>query len=165
MNNKTRKASIIGIGNFLMADEGFGVHVLKFLEENYTFPKEIRLIDCGTAGIYMAPVFENADIAMVIDAASIEGHGPGDIVVLDHRGMSGRMIQSSMSPHQIGVLEVLEICRLRGNLPSTILFFLAIPKEVAPGVELSETLRPKVLEVANMVVDRLRKEGFSIKDA
>ncbi len=160
-----KRASVIGIGNLLMTDEGFGVHVIRFLEKKYSFPPSVQLIDCGTAGIYMAPVFEQTDVALIVDAAAIEGHPPGTLITLDHKGMSGRQIQTSMSPHQVGVLEVLEICRLRGNLPSCIEFYLVIPKDIGPGIELSPEVHRKVPEVAKKIVTRLQKEGFDIKDA
>ncbi len=74
-------------------------------------------------------------------------------------------MQSAMSPHEIGVLEVLEICRLRDRLPSSIEFFLAIPENVEPGLELSPTFAPRVHEVARMVADCLREAGYEVKDA
>ncbi len=159
------KIAIIGIGNLLMADEGFGVHVIRHLEDNYVFPKEVSLIDCGTAGIYMAPVFEEAKETLIIDAASINGYPPGTLLQMDHREMTGRQIQSSMSPHQLGVLEVLEICRLREKLPSSIEFLLVIPEKVEPGTRLSNTVEPKVKEVAKIIVRRLKDMGLDVKDA
>ena len=164
MDDHNKNISIIGIGNLLMGDEGFGVHVIRYLEKRFVFPHSVRLVDCGTAGIYMAPVFEQAKIAMVVDAAGIEGE-PGQVIRLDHTGMCGRQIQSSMSPHQIGVLEVLEICRLRGNLPELIEFFLVIPFDIEPGIELSSVVAPRVREVSDMIVSRLRDMGLEIKDA
>ncbi len=165
MEERTTRIAIIGIGNLLMADEGFGVHVIRHLEDNYVFPKEVRLIDCGTAGIYMAPVFEQAKETVIIDAASIKGYPPGTLLKMNHTEMTGRQIQSSMSPHQLGVLEVLEICRLREKLPSSIEFLLVIPEKVEPGTKLSKTVEPKVTEVARIIVKRIEDMGLDVKDA
>ncbi len=157
--------SIIGIGNVLMGDEGFGVHVIRYLEETYKFPDNIKLVDCGTAGIYMAPFFEEADKAIVVDVAHLKDHPPGTIFSLKHHEMMGKDIQSSMSPHQIGVLEVLEICRLRDTLPSAIDFCLVVPEQIKPGVDLSDTIAPKVKEVAHLIVGNLTGQGIEITNA
>jgi len=61
MENKTKKAGILGIGNLLLCDESFGVHVVEYLEEHYTFPESVTVFDAGTAGIYMAPFLEEHD--------------------------------------------------------------------------------------------------------
>ncbi len=165
MADRQTKASVIGIGNLLMTDEGFGIHVIRFLEKKYSFPSNVQLVDCGTAGIYMAPVFEQTDVAFLVDAAAIDGYPPGTVIKLDYKGMTGRQIQTSMSPHQVGVLEVLEICKLRGNIPSCIEFYLVIPKNIDPGLELSSEVRSRVTEVAKRIVKRLREEGFDVRDA
>ncbi len=164
MEEHGKNISIIGIGNLLMGDEGFGVHVIRYLEKNFLFPDQVELVDCGTAGIYMAPVFEQSKMAIVVDAAQIEGK-PGQVIRLNHGDMAGARIQSCMSPHQIGVLEVLEICRLRDRLPEQIEFYLLIPKVVEPGLELSDIVRPRVMDVSNMIVSQLKEAGLEIKNA
>ena len=165
METRRYKATVIGVGNLLMGDDGFGVHVIRFLEENFVFPQEVRIIDCGTAGIYMAPAFEATERAIVVDAAAMKGYAPGTVVRLSHEEVNVRQIQSSLSPHQIGVLEVLEICRFRGNMPESVDFFLVVPQRVEPGLELSGILVPRVREVARIVVDELRKEAIAVKNA
>ena len=154
--------SIIGIGNMLMCDEGFGVHVIHYLEENYIFPDFVRLVDCGTAGIYMAPFFEDADRVIIVDVVQVEDEAPGTVLSLRHGDMMARSIQSSMSPHQIGVLEILEICKLRGNIPQQVEFCLVVPEKLEPGLELSKTLASRVPEVAENIVEDLRSQGFQI---
>ncbi len=165
MADNEKKAVVLGIGNLLMGDEGFGIHVLRHLERNFVFPENVRLVDCGTAGIYMAPFFEDADVAIVMDAALIDGLEPGKILRLNHQEVRAGDIQSSLSPHQIGVLEILEICRLRDTLPSKVEFFLVIPQRVEPTVELSHILEGKVEEMARLVTDYLTAEGFQVKNA
>ncbi len=165
MVDNEKMAVVLGIGNLLMGDEGFGVHVLRHLERNFVFPENVRLVDCGTAGIYMAPFFEDADIAIVMDAALIDGSEPGQILRLNHQEVTASDIQSALSPHQIGVLEILEICRLRDTLPSQVEFFLVIPQRVEPTLELSQILEGKVEEMARLVMDYLRAEGFKVKNA
>ncbi len=160
-----KNMAIIGIGNLLMTDEGFGVHVIRFLERNFMFPPNCSLVDAGTAGIYLAPYFERADQAFVIDILDKEDEEPGTIFRFSHEDMTGRAIQTSMSPHQLGVLEILEICRLRERLPDRIDFFCVVPKRIGQGVELSPELKGIVPKVAEKIVSELKREGIEVKGA
>jgi len=164
MKREKNGAAVIGIGNLLMSDEGFGIHVIRYLEKNFRFPEDVNLVDAGTAGIYMAPVFEDVDRAIVVDVIALDLR-PGSIVRLSHGDMSGKGVTTSMSPHQIGVLEILEICRFRGTAPERIDFFCSVPERIEAGTGLSSTLSPLVKEIGGLVVDTLRKEGYRIEDA
>ncbi len=164
MKKKNRAAAVIGIGNLLMRDEGFGVHVIRYLEENFRFPPNVNLVDAGTAGIYMAPIFEDATWAIVVDIIALDSK-PGSIIHLSHEGMVGKSVSTSMSPHQVGVLEVLEICRFRETLPETIDFFCVVPETVEVGTSLSQTLFPRMAEVAGLVVETLKREGYQAEHA
>jgi hydrogenase maturation protease len=144
-----------------MGDEGFGVHVIRHLESACHFPEDVRLHDAGTAGIYLAPILEDVERAMVVDVIRSE-KAPGTLEFLDGERLSGRDIQSSMSPHQVGILEIVEICRLRGTAPEQIEFFCVVPERVATGLELSPLLKEKVREVSLEIVKRLRLDGYSV---
>ena len=161
---KNNRAVIIGIGNLLMKDEGFGIHVIRYLEEHFRLPDDVDLVDAGTAGIYMAPVFEEAKRAIVIDVIALD-LAPGTIVQLDHVEMAGKSVTTSMSSHQIGVLEMLEICRFRGTVPEKTDFFCVVPEVIEAGLDLSAPLWPKVEEMAEKVTSTLKKEGYRIEDA
>ena len=52
MKKTEKKIGIIGIGNLILSDEGFGIQTLHYLEANYIFPDTVILQDAGTAGIY-----------------------------------------------------------------------------------------------------------------
>ncbi len=162
MNGTEKKgAAIIGIGNLLMRDEGFGVHVIRYLEKSFCFPDDVGLVDGGTAGIYMAPVFEDVNHAIVVDVIALDRE-PGTVVCLSHEGMRGKGPALSMSPHQIGVLEILEVCRFRGTLPERIEFLCVVPEKIEAGTSLSPCLAPKVAEVAHLAVNELKAQGYNI---
>jgi len=118
---KQKKAGILGIGNLLLLDEGFGIHTIHYLEQNYTFPETIRLNDAGT-------------------------------------------IPSKMSPHQLGLLEMLEICKLRDSNPETVEFFCVAPADLQTSMELSPQVAQRVKEIAERIVNWLRKAGHTITE-
>ena len=59
---------ILGIGNLLWADEGFGVRAVEDLHRRYVFPRNVRLMDGGTQGIYLVQHIREADVLIVFDA-------------------------------------------------------------------------------------------------
>lgn len=156
---RPKKIGILGIGNLLLGDEGFGVHVIRYLEEHYTFPSAVRLLDGGTAGIYMAPFLEEVDHLIVIDVVAADGP-PGSIHLFNGEDLRGAGLQLRMSPHQLGLLEVLEISRLREQAPERVSFIAVVPATVALGMELSAALAGRVAAVAELVVATLAGEGM-----
>ena len=44
---------VLGIGNVLWADEGFGVRAVEALHAGWTFPPEVRLMDGGLSLIHI----------------------------------------------------------------------------------------------------------------
>ena len=156
METTEKKIGIAGIGNLLLEDEGFGVHVVHYLQENYDFPDNVDIQDVGTAGIYMAPFLETCDPIFVIDVVDIEGE-PGSFHFYNLNDVKAGSFQTKMSPHQLGLLEILEVCKLRDEYPEHVEFYTIIPKSLSETIELSETAEARKVEVAEMILTRLRE--------
>jgi len=60
-----------------------------------------------------------------------------------------------MSPHQLGFLEILEVCKLRDAAPEHIEFYTVIPLELTESIELSDIVAKRMVEVAEMILKRL----------
>jgi len=156
--------AVLGIGNLLMGDEGFGVHVIRHLEREYRFPDQVRVHDAGTAGIYLGPILEDADHVLVVDVIRSD-NPPGSLEFLDSADITGPALQSAMSPHQVGILEIIELCRLRDTAPQRVEFLCAVPERIALGLELSPTLARQVSPVAAEIVARIRRNGLAVEHA
>lgn len=156
MNGTGKKIGILGIGNLLLSDEGFGVHVVNYLDENYNFPEQVLVQDGGTAGIYMAPLLEKCDPVLVIDAVNLDDE-PGSFHHFTLDQIQTGNINMRMSPHQLGLLEVLDICRLRDNAPEHMEFFCLVPASLETGLQLSDKARAKVASIADMVINSCNK--------
>ena len=59
---------VLGIGNVLWADEGFGIRAVEALHARYTFPDAVRLMDGGTQGIFLLPWVRSAKRLLIFDA-------------------------------------------------------------------------------------------------
>lgn len=158
-----KKAGILGIGNFLLSDEGFGVHTVHYLEEHYTFPETIHIIDAGTAGIYMSPFLEECDPILVLDVVAMDAE-PGSVHCFNSNDIGAGDIPRKMSPHQLGLLEMLEICKLRDCCPETVEFFCVVPADLSTSTTLSPQVAPRVKEIADRVVGWLRRAGHTITE-
>jgi hydrogenase maturation protease len=169
-----KNIGIAGIGNLLLRDEGFGVHVVHYLQNNYEFPDNVDIQDVGTAGIYMAPFLESCDPILVIDVVDIEGE-PGSFHFFTLDDVRAGTFQTRMSPHQLGLLEIVEVCKLRGEAPEEIEFYTIIPKELTEtvefsdntsaeemSIELSDVVTVRVVEVAEMIIKRLSELGVNV---
>jgi len=159
---EAKKIGIAGIGNLLLRDEGFGVHVVHYLQENYEFPENVDIQDVGTAGIYMAPFLETCDPVLVIDVVDIAGE-PGSFHFFSLADVKAGTFQTKMSPHQLGLLEILEVCKLRDEAPKEVEFYTIIPHELTESIELSDKAAERKVEVAEMILKRLRNLGIVVQ--
>lgn len=156
-----KKIGIAGIGNYILGDEGFGVHVVQYLQDNYQFPEIVEIQDVGTAGIYMAPFLEECDPVLVVDVVDIDGE-PGSFHYFELDDVKAGNFQMRMSPHQLGLLEILEVSKLRGAAPEHIEFYTVIPEVLEESIELSDRIEQKKVEIAEMIVRRLIELGVKV---
>ena len=110
------KTLILGAGNLLLSDEGFGVHFIRHLQEHYTLPPEVELFDAGTLGLMAGHKLEEADRVYIVDVIAAPGE-PGACVRYSKEDFLLKRIPLKLSPHQIGVQEMLLVSSLRGRCP------------------------------------------------
>ena len=79
-HSKGNDILILGIGNYLMGDEGVGVHFINNLDQS-KFPENITFIDGGTGGFLLVPYLESHPIAILVDA-TMDGKEEGTISLL-----------------------------------------------------------------------------------
>ncbi|MDD2272791.1 MAG: HyaD/HybD family hydrogenase maturation endopeptidase [Desulfuromonadaceae bacterium] len=152
---------VFGAGNLLCSDEGFGVHFIKYLEKHYLFEDDVELYDGGTLGIMVTHLLEDADRVFLIDVVDTAGE-PGEVFRYEKEQILLGRLPIKMSPHQIGIQEVLTLSDLRGKTPDQVSLFGIIPASYEAGVELSPVLAGKLPELAELVVDELRAAGHKI---
>lgn len=157
-----KKIGVLGIGNLILGDEGFGIHTVQYLEENYIFPDNVLVHDGGTAGIYMSPFLEECDPVFVIDVVDIDAE-PGSMHYYSNEDVKAGKISTRMSPHQLGLLEILEICKLRDAAPEKLEFYCVVPKILETTTELSDAVAPRVKEVADLILKRLEEAGVQVE--
>ena len=120
---------ILGIGNVLWADEGFGVRCVEALLRDWSFPSHVRVMDGGTQGLYLLPFLEEAEALLVFDAVDY-GLPPGTLKVVEGPEVPAFMGAKKMSLHQTGFQDVLATATLMGRCPSDLVLIGCQPEEL-----------------------------------
>lgn len=153
---------IYGAGNLILSDEGFGVHFVRHLEKHYHIPENVELYDGGTLGIMVHFKFEEADRVILVDVVQAKGE-PGDIFRYEREDIMLKNIPVKMSPHQIGLQEMLLISEMRDAPKPDLTFFGIVAQSLDPGDQLTPPLEAGLEKVAAMVVEELDKVGIELK--
>ena len=145
---------VLGVGNPLFGDDGAGIELLSRLSSQH-LPEGIELLDGGTDGMYLLPYLEEADRLLVLDAIDIAA-APGTVVEIDGATFP-TVLRTSLSAHQLGLLDVLGAARLRGCEPRTIRLVGIQPASLSFGWGLSpavDSSLPRALELALSIIGR-----------
>ncbi len=151
---------VLGAGNILLTDEGLGVRAIERLPLSYCLPPAIRIIDGGTSGMEMLEDLEGLDALIMVDAIRA-GKPPGTPIHLAGDAVPV-FFRSKLSPHQIGLADVLATLELLGRAPKYTAILGMQPESLALGMELSETVEAGIPELLRMVADELATLGMHI---
>ncbi|QDX80327.1 hydrogenase expression/formation protein [Denitratisoma sp. DHT3] len=110
---------LLGIGNVLWGDEGFGPRVVERMRERNAAPPDVRLVDGGTQGLYLLPLVQDAARLIVFDAVDF-GRAPGEMVVLRDAEIPAFFGTRPLSLHQTGFTDVLAAAELTGRQPRAV---------------------------------------------
>jgi hydrogenase maturation protease len=148
------KVLILGVGNLLLTDDGFGIHLINALKDT-VLPANITLIEAGTVSHQLIPLFREVDYLIVIDAVEA-GDTPGSLFRFSPEDMTFRSEQK-VSLHQISLMDVLHMAALTGGKPTTVIIGVQ-PKDTASwSMELSDELKTAIPKVKDLVFQELRK--------
>ncbi len=131
---------ILGIGNILWADEGFGVRAVEALQRQYEFDDNVQLLDGGTQGIYLVQYIREADILVVFDAVDYDLPG-GTLKLVEGEQVPKFLGAKKVSLHQTGFQEVLALAEMMGDYPRHLLLVGVQPVALE---DYGGSLRPEV---------------------
>lgn len=147
---------VLGIGNLLWADEGFGIRTLEALHADWCFAPGTRLLDGGTQGLYLLPYVEDCRRLLIFDAVDY-GLEPGSLKVVRDDDVPAFMGVKKMSLHQTGFQEVLSVACLRGWNPNNVTLIGCQPEILDDyGGSLSATVKARMPEALELALSTLR---------
>ena len=154
---------VLGIGNLLWADEGFGVRAVEHLNAGYTFPDDTRLMDGGTQGIFLLPWVRGADRLLIFDAIDF-GLAPSTLKVIRGDDVPRYMGAKKVSMHQAGFQEVLSSAQLAGEFPAEIVLIGVQPELLDDyGGSLTDSVRAQLDPAIDIACEILRDWGVDVE--
>jgi len=152
---------VLGIGNLLWADEGFGVRCVEALHQRFEFPAHVQLVDGGTQGMYLLDFVCSSPRVLVFDAIDFK-LAPGTLRVFRDAEVPV-WADTKMSLHQATFQELLSLARLRDRFPEKITLVGVQPAELDDlGGSLSALVKPRVDEAVALAVAELAAWGVQV---
>lgn len=147
--------SVVGIGNIIMQDEGFGVRCAEYLQKITDYPDFVQILDGGTLGMDLMPYIAGTKKLLFIDAIDIDGD-IGDFYQFTGDELNA-YFKNKMSVHDLGINDMLAVLKLTDNPVEEIIVMGIKPDMVSMGLDLTPAVAakiPQVAEKAKEVVDK-----------
>jgi hydrogenase maturation protease len=159
MRDEPGSICVLGIGNVLWADEGFGVRCIETLQRRYEFAPHVQLIDGGTQGLYLIQHVQQAASLLIFDAIDYD-LPPGTLKLVRGDDVPRFMGAKKMSLHQTGFQEVLTLAQFTGSFPQEILLIGCQPEELEDyGGSLRPSVKVALEDALALGIDELRQWG------
>lgn len=130
------KVLVLGVGNLLLSDDGVGIHAIRRLQDETQLPTNVEVMDGGTLGLSLLRHLEGVSRLLVVDA--VEMDRPAGALIRLAGDQVPAYMALKMSPHEIGLPDLLFAAKLRDLYPQEVVIWGIQPAKVAAGLELSE---------------------------
>ncbi len=151
--------TVLGVGNVILRDEGFGVRVVEYLDARYEFPEEVRLVDGGTLGIELTQYVTGTKNLLVIDSIN-GGAEPGTVFRFEDDEVMAHF-QDKLSAHEVGIQDVLALLSVTGRKIPRVVVIGAQPWDLGAGVGLSPRMKDLLPRMAEMALKELAAWGVT----
>ncbi|HEY3307414.1 MAG TPA: HyaD/HybD family hydrogenase maturation endopeptidase [Desulfuromonadaceae bacterium] len=152
---------VLGIGNLVMSDDGVGVLVVQRLQRDYRLPGHVEVMDGGTLGLDILPRLEGIERLLIIDAVET-GLAPGSCV-----RMAGDEIpvalETKVSPHQMGLKDLLAVAMLLGHVPQEMVLVGVQPGSIEMGIILTPAVEAQLDHLLKLVLSELNGWGVHLE--
>ena len=151
--DKSKSILVMGVGNYLMGDEGIGVHVIQEMSKN-EFPEYIDILDGGTGGFLLLNCFEAYSTVIFIDA-TMDGKPAGTISLIKPKFASD--FPSALSVHDVGLKDMIEAVYLIEKVPEIHLFTVSIEEIIPMTLELNKKVKGSIPEIIENIFKHCEK--------
>lgn len=161
MNDTGSQLLVLGLGNVLLGDDGVGPAMVARLRDTHTIPQGARCVDGGTLGLSLLPYLEDARMVIMVDAVAADAP-PGTLVRFEGADVAP-VVAARLSPHQIGVADLLEGARWHDRAPAKLVLLGIVPESIELGVGLSVPVLRSMPELLELVCEETRACGFAFE--
>jgi hydrogenase maturation protease len=149
---------VLGLGNVLLEDDGVGGAAVSLLRERFHVPRGAQVLDGGTLGLSLLPYLQAADAVILVDAIRAAA-APGTVVRLDGDDVAPA-VATRLSPHQVGVADLLEGARWLDGYPAHLVLLGLVPSSMELAVGLSAQVHASLPALVDRVVQEAEALGF-----
>jgi hydrogenase maturation protease len=158
-SSQVNRVLVLGIGNILWADEGFGVRAVEEFHRRYAVSDNVTILDGGTQGLYLVNYLEEADCLIVFDAIDY-GLQPGQLQVVRDAEVPRFTGAKKMSLHQTGFQEVISAADLLGRCPKHLALIGCQPLDLEDwGGPLTQPVRDQIAPAIELACGILAEWG------
>jgi hydrogenase maturation protease len=151
---------VLGLGNVLCSDDGLGAIAVNMLDHAFERPRGIDVLDGGTLGLALLPYLEEAEAAILVDAIRADAPA-GSLIRLEGADVAPA-VEQRLSPHQIGVADLLDGVRWLDRYPQRLVLLGVVPATLELGVECSPAVRAALPALVERLADEIRGFGFDL---
>jgi hydrogenase maturation protease len=152
---------VLGLGNVLLGDDGLGAAAVAQLERDYRVPGGVRLADGGTLGLALLDLLAEAEHVVLVDAVRT-GRPPGTLVRLDGADVADA-VRDRLSPHQVGVADLLDAARLIDSYPASVVLLGLVPESIDLAVTRSNAVAGGLDELTAAIVGEVQSLGYKME--
>jgi len=152
---ETPEITVLGIGNIVLQDEGFGVRVVEALQREYRFPKNVQVLDGGTLGMELLRFVTGTKKLLVID--SINGGAESGTFFRFENDAVMAHFQDKLSVHEVGIQDVLALLTVTEKPIQNVVVVGVQPYVVEAGMDLTPDMAALVEKMKAKVFDELTK--------
>jgi hydrogenase maturation protease len=149
---------VLGLGNILLSDEGVGVHAVHAIKRQYDFHPKINLVDGGTMGLDLLPLFQNGERILIIDAVDFK-KSPGYVGVMEGDAIPSAL-NAKLSAHHIGLSDLLFTAKLMRTTPPEICLIGIQPKSLQLGLDMTQEIGAQMDSIISLAVQKLARWGI-----
>jgi hydrogenase maturation protease len=158
VREKREQITVLGLGNILLKDEGFGVHFVRWFSERHNWGEDVRILDGGTLGYRLLDIIASSSHVIVIDAIKIDDE-PGAIYRFTKEEMELRMPEPTTA-HEVEFPDVLFMAELMGESPE-VTFLCIVPQCYGTmDIEMSPVMNDSFPKMERFLLDELERYGI-----
>ncbi|MDD2580950.1 MAG: HyaD/HybD family hydrogenase maturation endopeptidase [Desulfuromonadaceae bacterium] len=154
---------VLGIGNLVMGDDAVGVLVAQRLQQGYRFADNVEVLDGGTLGLDLLPRLENITHLIMVDAVET-GRTAGTCVRLCGQDLP-IALQTKISPHQMGLKDLLAVSELMGHSPKEMVLIGVQPGSIEMKIGLTAEVKVQLETLVSNVLSQLVAWGIAATPA
>jgi hydrogenase maturation protease len=158
---ESAKTFVLGLGNLLMGDDGFGPRVVQAFAERFDAGPRAEVIDLGTPGLDLTPWLADAGDVVIVDTVRASAP-PGTLRVYEKDDIVRHVPFSRVGPHDPGLKEALLLLDFAGRAPQSVTLVGVVPERLAMGTELSPAVQNAVPKALDAIVEALARQHVTV---